>query len=44
MLWVVFVVLIVLWVLGILSSPLGGYIHIILIAAVIIILVKIFKK
>jgi hypothetical protein len=44
MLWVIFAVLLVLWILGILSASLGVYVHIILIAAVVVILVKIINK
>lgn len=39
MLWTIFVVLLVLWLLGIVSSyTLGGYIHILLVLAVIVLL------
>ncbi len=44
MLWTVFVILIVLWVLGIVSSTtVGGYIHILLIIAIVVVLIKIIK-
>ncbi|MEO8512468.1 MAG: lmo0937 family membrane protein [Ignavibacteria bacterium] len=44
MLWTVFVILIVLWVLGIVSSTtIGGYIHILLIVAVVVVLIKIIR-
>jgi hypothetical protein len=37
MLWTIFVVLLVLWLLGLVSSyTLGGYIHILLLVAVIV--------
>jgi hypothetical protein len=37
MLWTIFVILLVLWLLGLVSSyTLGGYIHILLIVAVIV--------
>jgi hypothetical protein len=37
MLWTIFVVLLVLWLLGVVSSyTLGGFIHILLIVAVIL--------
>ena len=37
MLWTIFVILLVLWLLGLVSSyTLGGYIHILLIVALIV--------
>ncbi|MEI6577921.1 MAG: lmo0937 family membrane protein [Eubacteriales bacterium] len=42
MLWIVSGVLVVLWLLGIITSyTLGGYIHILLVIAIIVLLVKI---
>lgn len=42
MLWTIFVILLILWILGIVSSyTLGGYIHILLIIAVVVLLVRI---
>ena len=39
MLWTIFVILLVLWLLGLVSSyTLGGYIHILLIIAVIVLI------
>ncbi len=44
MLWTIFVVLLVLWVLGIVSSyTLGGYIHILLIIAVVVVLIRLIQ-
>ena len=44
MLWTVFIVLILLWLIGIVSSTtLGGFIHVLLIIAIVVILVKIIK-
>jgi len=41
MLWTIFVVLLLLWFLGVVSSyTLGGFIHILLVLAVIAILVQ----
>lgn len=41
MLWTIAIVLLVLWALGLVSSyTLGGFIHILLIAAIIIVLVN----
>ena len=37
MLWTIFVILLALWVLGLVSSyTLGGYIHILLVVAVVV--------
>ena len=42
MLWTIFVILLVLWLLGMVSSyTLGGYIHILLVIAIVLILVRI---
>jgi hypothetical protein len=44
MLWTVAVILIALWLLGLLSSyTMGGFIHILLVIAVITILVRIIR-
>jgi hypothetical protein len=44
MLWTVSIVLIVLWVLGIVSSyTLGGFIHILLVIAIIVILIRLIQ-
>lgn len=42
MLWTIFAVLIVLWLLGIVTSyTMGGLIHILLVIAIIVVLVRI---
>ena len=44
MLWTVAVVLLVLWVLGLVSSyTLGGFIHILLVVAVIVLLIQVIQ-
>ena len=44
MLWTVAVVLLVLWVLGLVTSyTLGGFIHILLVVAVIVLLIQIIQ-
>jgi hypothetical protein len=44
MLWTIFVILLVLWVLGIVSSnTLGGFIHLLLILAIVIVLIRIIQ-
>jgi hypothetical protein len=44
MLWTIFVVLLVLWALGLVSSyTLGGYIHLLLVIAIVIVLIRIIQ-
>ena len=44
MLWTIFVVLLVLWRLGVVSSDtLGGFIHILLILAIAIVLIRVIQ-
>lgn len=44
MLWIIAVVLVVLWGLGMITSfTMGGFIHILLIIAVIVVLVRIIR-
>jgi hypothetical protein len=44
MLWTIFVVLVILWLLGIVSSyTLGGYIHILLVLAIVVILIRVIQ-
>ena len=44
MLWTIFVVLLVLWALGLVSSyTLGGYIHILLVIAIAVVLIRIIQ-
>ena len=44
MLWTIAVVLIVLWLLGLVSSyTLGGFIHILLVLAIIVVLVNVIQ-
>jgi hypothetical protein len=44
MLWTIAVILIVLWLLGLVTSfTLGGFIHILLVVAVIVILVRVIR-
>jgi hypothetical protein len=41
MLWTIFVILLVLWLLGLVSSyTLGGFIHILLVIAVVVLLIN----
>jgi hypothetical protein len=44
MLWTLAVILIVLWLLGILSShAMGGFIHVLLVVAIIMVLVRLIQ-
>jgi hypothetical protein len=44
MLWTIFVVLLVLWLLGMVSSyTLGGFIHILLVVAIAVVLIRIIQ-
>jgi hypothetical protein len=44
MLWTIFVILLVLWVLGLVSSyTFGGYIHILLVIAVVVLLIRLIQ-
>jgi hypothetical protein len=41
MLWTIFVILVVLWLLGVVSSyTLGGFIHILLVIALVVLLIQ----
>jgi len=44
MLWTIFVILLVLWLLGVVSSyTLGGFIHILLVLALVVVLIRIIQ-
>jgi hypothetical protein len=44
MLWTIAVILIILWLLGLVSSyTMGGFIHILLVVAIVIILVRLIQ-
>ncbi len=44
MLWTIFVVLLVLWLLGMVSSyTLGGFIHVLLVVAIVIAIVQLIQ-
>jgi hypothetical protein len=44
MLWTIAVILLVLWALGLVSSyTIGGFIHILLVAAIILVLVRVIQ-
>jgi Family of unknown function (DUF5670) len=44
MLWTIFVILLILWLLGMVSgSTLGGFIHLLLVLAVVVVLLRIIQ-
>jgi hypothetical protein len=44
MLWTIFVILLVLWLLGMVSSyTLGGFIHILLLVALVVLIIRIIQ-
>lgn len=44
MLWTIAVILIVLWLLGLVSSTtMGGFIHILLVIAIVVVLINVFQ-
>ena len=44
MLWTIFVVLLILWLLGVVSSyTLGGFIHVLLVLAIVALLVQLIQ-
>ena len=44
MLWTIFVVLVILWLLGLISGhTIGGFIHILLVIAIVVVLIRIIQ-
>ncbi|MEW6730562.1 MAG: lmo0937 family membrane protein [Acidobacteriota bacterium] len=44
MLWTIFMILLILWLLGMVSSyTLGGFIHILLVIAVVVLLIRLIE-
>lgn len=44
MLWTIFVILLVLWLLGMVSSyTLGGFIHVLLVIAIVVLLIRVIE-
>jgi uncharacterized protein DUF5670 len=44
MLWTIFVILLVLWLLGLVSGyTLGGFIHILLVIAVVVVIIRLIQ-
>jgi len=45
MIWTIFVILVILWLLGLVSSyTMGGFIHILLVVAVIVLVLGLFRR
>jgi hypothetical protein len=44
MLWTIFVILLVLWLLGMVSSyTMGGFIHILLVVAIVVVVIRVIQ-
>ncbi|MBI3866104.1 MAG: lmo0937 family membrane protein [Planctomycetia bacterium] len=44
MLWTIFIILLILWALGMVTSTtLGGFIHILLIVAIVVVLIRVIQ-
>ncbi len=44
MLWTIFVILLVLWLLGMVSSyTMGGFIHVLLVVAIVVVLIRVIQ-
>ena len=44
MLWTIFVILLVLWLLGLVTSyTMGGFIHILLVVAIVVVLIRVLQ-
>lgn len=44
MLWTIFVILLILWLLGMVTSyTLGGFIHILLVLAIVVVLIRVIQ-
>jgi hypothetical protein len=44
MLWTIFVILLVLWLLGLITSyTMGGFIHILLVFAIVVVLIRVIQ-
>jgi hypothetical protein len=42
MLWTIFIILLVLWLLGLVSgTTLGGFIHVLLVIAIVVVLIRV---
>jgi hypothetical protein len=45
MLWTIFLILLVLWLLGLITSyTVGGFIHILLVLAIVVLVIRLFQN
>ncbi len=44
MLWTIFVILVILWLLGLISGyTIGGFIHVLLVIAIVVVLIRVIQ-
>jgi len=44
MIWTIFVILVILWLLGLISGyTIGGFIHVLLVIAIVVVLIRIIR-
>ncbi len=43
MIWTIIIILIVLWLLGVITGPIGGWIHLLLVIAIIVFIVDLLR-
>lgn len=44
MLWTIFIILLILWLLGMVSSyTLGGFIHVLLVIAIVVVIIRVIQ-
>jgi len=44
MLWTIFIILVILWLLGLISGyTIGGFIHILLVIAIVVVLIRVIQ-
>jgi hypothetical protein len=44
MLWTIFVILVILWLLGLISGyTIGGFVHILLVIAIVVVLIRVIQ-
>lgn len=44
MLWTIFVILLILWLLGLISGyTIGGFVHILLVVAIVVVLIRVIQ-
>ncbi len=44
MIWIIFVILVILWLLGLVSGyTVGGFVHILLVVAIVVVLIRVIQ-